>query len=146
MLNEYFSNCYKSIITNRLYHFIITLFEYFLTIIIQIIIFVRQYDSNYEDIVSKVHFHLIMIKIIKITPIYMKLFIIAIIFILIPIYYYIFNKYSLKKHRLLSIIVMNFFEVFIFRFLFIIICHILFSIHNTTAISIFFIISALNAL
>ena len=141
MLNEYFSNCYKNIITNKFYHFIITVLEYLLTIIIQIIIFVRQYDSNYEDNVSKLHFHLIMVKIINITPIYIKIFILAFIFILIPIYYYLFSKYSIKKYKLLSLIVMNIFEIFIFRFLFIIICHILFSIINKVVLFIFFIIS-----
>ena len=42
---------------------------------------------------------------------------------------------------MMSLIVMNIFEIFIFRFLFIIICHILFSIENNTVLLIFFIIS-----
>jgi len=141
MISEYFSNCYKSIITNKFYLFIITLLEYFLTIIIQIIIFIRKYDSTYNDSISKLHFHLFMVKIVNITPTYIKLFILLFIFILIPIYYYIFNKYSLNKHKLLGIIVMNIFEIFIFRFFFIIICHILFSIKNNVILLIIFIIS-----
>ena len=141
MINEYFSNCYKNIITNKFYLFIMTVLEYLLAIIIHIIIFIRQYDSNYGDNFSKLHFHLIIVKIINITPNYIKIFILAFIFILIPIYYYLFSKYSLKKYKLLSLILKNIFEIFIFRFFFIIICHILFSIKNNVILIIFFIIS-----
>ena len=139
--NEYFSNSYKSIISNKFFHLIITMLEYVFTIIVQIIIFIRQFDPNYNDDISNIYFHLIMVKIVNYTHNYIKIIILSLIFISILLYYYIFNKYSLKKYNLLNSIAINIFEIFIFRLLFIIICHYLFSLDNNIISLIFFIIS-----
>ena len=141
--NEYFSNSYKSIISNKFFHLIITMLEYIFTIIVQIIIFFRQFDSNYNDDLSTIYFHLIMINIVNHTHIYIKIILLSLIFISILLYYYIFNTYSLKKYNLLKIISINIYEIFIFRLLFIIICHYLFSLDNNIISLVFFIISIL---
>ena len=141
--SEYFSNSYKSIISNKIIHLIIIFLEYTFTIGVQIIIFVRQFDSKYEDNLDGIHFHLFMIKIVNITSKYIKIVLLSLIFIFILIYYYIFNKYSFKKSNLSNFIAINIFEIFIFRLFFIIICHYLFSLENNIVSLVFLIISIL---
>ena len=141
--NEYFSNSYKSIISNKFFHLIIIFFEYVFTHAVQIVIFIRQFDSDYKDNISNIHFHLFMIKIVNQTHKYIKIILLSLIFIFILIYYYIYNKYSLKKYRLSNFITINIFEIFIFRLFFIIICHYLFSLENNIISLVFVIISIL---
>ena len=47
--NEYYSNTYKSIISNKIFHFIIIFIKYFLTSIIQIFVFIRKINKNEEE-------------------------------------------------------------------------------------------------
>ena len=141
--NEYFSNSYKNIISNKFFHLIIIFIEYVFTITVQIVIFIRQFDSNYKENITNIHFHLIMIKIVNQTNKYIKIILLSLIFIFILIYYYIYNKYSLKKYILSNFIVINIFEIFIFRLFFIIICHYLFSLENNIISLVFVIISFL---
>jgi len=141
--NEYFSNSYKSIISNKFFHLIVILIEYIFTIIVQIVIFIRQFDSTYKDKNTNIDFHLIMIKIVNQTNEYIKIILLLLIFLFILIYYYIYNKYSLKKYNLSNLIAINIFEIFIFRLFFIIICHYLFSLENTIISLVFVIISIL---
>ena len=141
--NEYFSNSYNNIISNKFFHLIIIFLEYIFTLAIQIIIFARQFDSNYKDNFSYTNFHLFMIKIVAQTPEYVKITLLSLIFIFIIIYYYIFNIYSLKKNNLSNFVAINIFEILIFRLLFIYICHFLFSFENNIVSLVFIIISIL---
>ena len=142
--NEYFSNSYKSIISNKFFHLIVILIEYIFTIIVQIVIFIRQFDSTYKDKNTNIDFHLIMIKIVNQTNEYIKIILLSLIFLFILIYYYIYNKYSLKKYNLSNLIAINIFEIFIFRLFFIIIYHYLFSLENTIISLVFVIILFIN--
>jgi len=139
--NEYFSNSYKSIISNKFFHLIIILLEHIFTITVQIVIYVRLFDSNNKDNNSSIHFHLIMITIVNQTTQHIKIIILSVIYILILQYYYIYNTYSLKKYSISNFIAINIFEIFIFRLIFIIICHYLFSLENNIILLVFIIIS-----
>ena len=141
--NEYFLNSYKNIITNKFFHLIIILLEYIFTIIVQIAIFIRQFDSKCKAYISNIYFLLIMAKIVNQMNNYIKIAILLLIFIFIPIYYYIFNRFSLKNYNLLNSLVINIFEIFIFRLFFILICHYLFSLENNIISLVFIIISIL---
>ena len=138
--NEYFSNSYKSIISNKFFHLIIILLEHIFTITVQIVIYVRLFDSNNKDNNSSIHFHLIMITIVNQTTQHIKIIILSVIYILILQYYYIYNTYSLKKYSISNFIAINIFEIFIFRLIFIIICHYLFSLENNIILLVFIII------
>ena len=128
-INEYFSNCYHGVISNKYILSIIIFIEYVLTLSTQIIGFIRQLNDNNEEVISKNNFHLIYIEMINSLKIYVKIIIILIIFILIVIYNYIFSKQLFKRIFICKIII-NIFEIFLFRLFFVIICHILFSINS----------------
>ena len=129
-IDEYFSNTYKVIITNKFIHLIILLLEYILTLGVQIIIYIAQYNSEYKYNFTSLHFHLAIIKIINHIPMIIKLIIIIIIYIFIIIYFLIYNKCLFQHKYLCNTIIINIFEIFIFRLLFIIICHITFSLNG----------------
>ena len=131
--NEYFSNCFISIITNKFFHLIISFIEYYLTIAVQIIIFLRQFQNNNNEKADGIRFHLYIASIIRILPVYIKLIIIITIYILILLYFFIFNKYSFKQKYIWKIII-NIFEIFLFRVFFIIISHLLFSLNGISLI------------
>jgi len=143
--NEYFSNCYKSLISNIFFHLIIILLESFLTIIIQIVIFIKLFGESifFEKNISKVNFLFTIDRIANKIPICVRIVIISIIFALIIVYYYIFSKFSLKKNNIWSLLIINIFEIFIFRLFFLVIYLILFSIENKLILFIFIIISVL---
>ena len=128
--NEYFSNTYKSIISNKFIHLIIILLEYLFTLTVQIIIFITQFNSEYKYNFTSLHFHLIMIKIINSIPLMIKILIIIIIYISIIIYYLIYNRFSFQHKYIINIVIINVFEIFIFRLFFIIICHVVFSLNG----------------
>ena len=130
--NEYYSNTYKSIISNKIFHFIIIFIEYYLTFIIQIFVFTRKINKNEEEQFSLLNYVLIILKGISNIPIILKLIIIILVFILIQLYYFIFNKFSFKNSCLFNKIIINIFEIFIFRLFFILVCHFYFS--NTNVI------------
>ena len=127
--NEYFSNCYNGVISNKYILSILIFIEYILTLSIQIIVFIRQFSDKNEEVISKHNFHLIYIDKIKSLKLYAKIIIILAIFALIVIYNYIFSK-QLFKRILICKIIINIFEIFLYRLFFIIICHILFSING----------------
>ena len=129
--NEYFSNCYKAIITNKIVHIIISLLEFILTLITQSIVFYTKYIPKklaYKKFsFSVIH---IILKLLYTLSESTKLIIIIIIYILTIIYYLLFNKYPLKEKYIYNTIIINIFEVFIFRLFFLIICYIALSIDN----------------
>ena len=47
--DEYFSNSYRALITNKLFHFVFTLLEYYLTIIAQIDLFHTNFNFNIKQ-------------------------------------------------------------------------------------------------
>ena len=132
--HEYFSNCYKVILTNKYFHFSISFIEYLLTLMVQSIIFYRKtnYQENFK--ISLKQFHLLLKKGIDMFPLSIKLIFIIMIYALIIIYFLIYNQYSFKQKYILNSIIINAFEIFIFRLLFIIICYIAFSVHNFIAL------------
>ena len=142
--NEYFSICYKSLYTNNFFHLILIFLENILTILSQIIIFIRLFGESVflKENLSKVNFQFIMVRIVNLIPMNIRIIIISIIFALIVVYYYIFSKYSLKNN-IWRLIIINIFELFIFRLLFLIIYRILFSIENKLILFILIIISIL---
>ena len=115
-INEYFSNCYHGVISNKYILSIIIFIEYVLTLSIQIIGFIRQLNDNNGEVISKNNFHLFYIEMINSLKIYVKIII-------------IFSKQLFKRIFICKIII-NIFEIFLFRLFFVIICHILFSIND----------------
>ena len=128
--NEYFSNSYKAIITNKFFHLIIILIEYFLTLSFQIIIFIRKFNINSEETLSILRYQIIIIEGINKIRDIIKIVIILFFCIIIHIYYFIFNKFLFKKNNIFSRIIINTFEIFLLRLFFILICHIIFSSTN----------------
>ena len=92
--NEYFSNCYKVILTNKSFHFTISFLEYILTLMVQSIIFYRKtnYQNNNEAYLK--YFHVLIKKLIDLAPLSIKIIFIIMIYALIVIYYLIYNQYS----------------------------------------------------
>jgi hypothetical protein len=127
--NEYFSNCYHGVISNKYILSIIFFIEYVLTLSIQIIGFIRLLTDNIGEVITKNNFLLIYIEKINSLKIYVKIIIILIIFILIVIYNYIFSKHLFERIFIYKLII-NIFEIFLFRLFFVIICHVLFSING----------------
>ena len=132
--NEYFLNFYNSIIKNKILHLISTLLEYVFTLLYQIIIFKREFNSNLAINYSSKYFYLIIEKVLTYLTNLTKFIIILIFYVFIVIYYFIFSKFSFKRNNIINKICINIFEIFIFRFFFIFISHILFSINNNISI------------
>ena len=132
--NEYFSNCYKNIISNKIFHLTMSFLEFMLTLIINSNIFETKYNPKiikvYKNKISFENFQMCFKILIDITPLSFKLLIIVIIFILIAIFCLIYNKYSFKQKYIYGCIIINLFEVFFFRCLFIIIVLFAFTIDN----------------
>ena len=129
MLNsEYFSNCYQHIITNKFFHFLILLLEYFITFLSQITLYTLKFRINFDEDIPNGFFYAIFIQKINKLQEYIKLLIIIIVFVLTFIYLIIYTKFSFKRKHLFNIIVINIFEIFIFRFLLMLILHILLAI------------------
>ena len=139
--NEYFSNCYKVIITNKSFHFTISFLEHILTLMVQSIIFYRKTNYQNNNKASLKYFHVLLKQLIDIVPLSIKIIFIIMIYSLIVIYYLIYNQYSFKQKCIFHSIIINAFEIFIFRLLFIIICYIVFSVHNPFALMICIVIS-----
>ena len=123
--NEYFSNSYRAIISNKFLHLILSLIEYVLTLTVQIIIFITKFDSEDKYNYISIYFHLIIKNNI---PMIIKLIIIILIYIIIMIYFFIYDKYHFQYKNIVNTIIINIFEILFFRILFIFICHIAFSI------------------
>ena len=122
--NEYFSNCYKNLISNKIFHLIISFLEFILTLTIQTIIFYSKYNPKKPAYNNKIYFknlHIIFQIFLNSSPISIKLLIIIILYIFISIYFLIYSKYPLKQKCIHSSIIINLFEVFVFRLLFIVI-------------------------
>ena len=126
--NEYYSNSYRVIITNKLFHFIVSLIEYMITITIQITLLTIKFDFGLNETLPSNFFYVIFIQYINKLPEYSKYLIIIIIFILIYIYFFVYNKFAFKNITIINIITINFMEIILFRLFFIIILHILLSI------------------
>ena len=127
MNSEYLSNCYRVIITNKFFHFIILLLEYFITFLSQITIYTLKFEFKFDEDISNSFFYAVFIQKINNLREYIKLLIIIILFAFTFIYLIVYTKFSFKRN-LFNIIIMNIFEIFIFRFFLIIILHILLSI------------------
>ena len=124
--NEYFSNCYKGIISNKIFLLIVFFIEYLLTLLFQLINYLRQFSNENEEAIISRKYNIFYNRIINSLHNSIKLIIVIIIFALIIIYYIVFSKYSFKEKHILKIII-NIFEIFIFRVFFIFICHLIFS-------------------
>ena len=132
--SQYFSNSYKGMITNKVFHFIIILLENFITLIIQITLYIMKFTHISEEKIPTVYFYSIFIQQINKLPEYTKLILIIIIFVLIIIYFFVYSKFSFENKYLINIIVINIFEIFIFRLIVILIFHILLSIEGIVGI------------
>ena len=97
---EYFSNCYRALITNKIIHLFLLFIEYLFTLIVQFIVFNRQFASQPIDIIIKNNFFLSFEKLVDIMPLYLKISIILILLLLVPIYYIVFNKILFGKKNL----------------------------------------------
>ena len=124
--NEYFSNSYRTIISNKYLHLILILLENFLTLTAQTILYNTNYNFQNNSDSSNLNFHCLILNLLNSIPLFLSLIIIILFFLIIPIYYFIYNKYLFKQKCLLNIIIINIFELLIFRLLFIILCHIIF--------------------
>ena len=131
--NEYFSNCYNIVTLNKIFHLFCLFLEYIFTLDIQIAIFMNKYNNDYKNKDKYVSYNIyfFLINIINSTPNYIKITIILAIFISIIIYYVFFNIYLIKKKLKIKEIIINIFEILIFRTFFIMISQTLFSMKNT---------------
>ena len=126
--NEYFSNCYRSLITNKAFHLFSLFIEYLLTLVVQFVVFKRGFISLPIEKITINNFFLSFEKLVDIMSLSSKIIIMLIILISGPIYYIVFNKFLFKKKSLKSIILINIYEIFFFRLVFILLCHISFSV------------------
>ena len=126
--NEYFSNSYRVIIAKKRFHFIFLLLEYLITYISQITLYTIKFKFNLTEDLSSSYFYAIFIQQINKLSEYIKLLIIIIIFVSIFFYFFIYNKFSFENENIFSTIIINIFEIAIFRLILIIIFHILFAI------------------
>jgi hypothetical protein len=90
--SQYFPNIYRKLIINKAFHLIIMIIEYSLTILIELIIFFSGFSSEYSKTIKAQNFILIVIKGIDGLSITIRLIILIILFIIIPIYYIVYNK------------------------------------------------------
>ena len=134
MKNEYFSNSHRLILKNKAFHFLLALLEYFITFIAQITIYNIKFNINFDEKLAPKFFYAVFIQKINKLPDYAKLVIILLVFALILIYFFSYNKFSFEKKSIFNTIAMNIFEIFIFRFLFLIILNILLAIKDIAGI------------
>ena len=113
--NEYILNCYNGVISNKYILSILIFIEYILTLSIQIIVYIRQFNDKNEEVISKNNFHLLYIEKIDSLKIYLKIIIILIISLLVIIYNYVFSK-QLFKRILICKIIINIFISAIFYY------------------------------
>ena len=125
--NEYFSNSYKVLISNSLFHFIFIFIEYLLILISQVTLFTLKFNFITNEKLDSKYFYALFIQYINKLPEFSKLLIIIILFIAIILYFLIYNKYHFEHKYIFNKIVINIFEIFIFRALIQIIFHILLS-------------------
>ena len=132
--NEYFSNSYRSLIIYKPFHFLVILLEYFLTFLSQITLYTIKFNVSLGEKISSVYFYAIFIQQINKLPEYSKLIIILIMFVLIFLYFFVYTKFAFENKHLFNLVVINIFEIFIFRFILIIIFHILLAIQDIPGI------------
>ena len=132
--NEYFSNSYRVLIVYKPFHFLFILLEYFMTFITQITLYTIKFKINLEQKISSVYFYAIFIQQTNKLPEYSKLTIVILIFVLIFVYFSIYTKFAFENKHLFNSIIINIFEIFIFRFILIIIFHILLAIQGIAGI------------
>ena len=131
---EYFSNCYQSMITNKFLLFIILIIEYFITFLSQITLFTLKFNFEFDEEIPNGFFYAIFIQKINKLQEFIKLLIIIIVFVFTFIYIIVYSKHYFKRKYITNIIIMNFFEIFIFRLFLIIILHILLAIKGIIGI------------
>ena len=128
--SEYFSNSYRVMITNKLFHFIILLLEYLITFSVQVTLYTINFKINFEDDMTIQYFYATFIQRIYNLPEYIKILITCIILILFYAYFIIYNRFAFENKNVFNIIIINLFENFFFRLFFIIILNILLSIKH----------------
>ena len=132
--SEYFSNSYKSLITNKPFHFLVLLLEYILTLISQVTLFVIKFNFKMDEDIPSGFFYAIFIQKLNKLPEYVKLLIVIIAFISIFVYFFIYNKYFFEYKCIFNIIAINIFEIIIFRLAFLILLHIVLAIEGIPGI------------
>ena len=132
--SEYFSNSYKSLITNKPFHFLVLLLEYILTLISQVTLFVIKFNFKMDEDIPSGFFYAIFIQKLNKLPEYVKLLIVIIAFISIFAYFFIYNKYFFEYKCIFNIIAINIFEIIIFRLAFLILLHIVLAIEGIPGI------------
>ena len=128
--NEYYYNCYNLLIKKKPIHFIIIFFDYLITLIAQITLYTIQFSYKLDEELPSKFFYAILIQQINKSPEYFKLLIIIILFILIFVYFFIYTKFTFGNKYIFSVIVINIFEIIIFRILFIFVLHLLLAING----------------
>ena len=123
--NEYFSNCYKEIISNKFFHFVVLFLEYIFTLTMQIGIFINEFNFSEKENKSK---RFSFLNAFNYIPIYVRLIIILVSLISIIIYYFIFKIFLFKRKYIWKSIIINIYEIFVFRCFFIVLCNLIFSI------------------
>ena len=132
--SEYFSNSYKSLITNKPFHFLVLLLEYILTLTSQVTLFVIKFNFKMDEDIPSGFFYAIFIQKLNKLPEYVKLLIVIIAFISIFAYFFIYNKYFFEYKCIFNIIAINIFEIIIFRLAFLILLHIVLAIEGIPGI------------
>ena len=122
---EYFSNCHKEILSNKFFHLVVLFLEYIFTLTLQIGIFFNEFNFSENENKSK---GFSFLNAFSYIPIYVKLLIIIVCLISIIIYYFIFKIFLFKRKYLWKSIIINVYEIFVFRLFFILLCHLIFSI------------------
>ena len=128
--SEYFSNSYRVMIKNKSFHFIILLLEYLITFSAQITLYTIKFKINSQEVIQNKYFYAILIQRINNLSEYIKSLITSITLVLIFAYFIIYNRFAFERKHIFNFIVINLFEIFIFRLFFIIILNILLSIKH----------------
>ena len=126
--SEYFSNTYRVILTKKRFHFIFILLEYLITFVSQKTIYTLKFKYDLNEDISLHLFYAIFIQQINKLSEFIKLLIIIIIFTSIFFYYFIYNKFAFENKNIFNTIIINIYEIAIFRLILIIVFHILFAI------------------
>ena len=124
--NEYFSNIYRKLLTNKYLHIIITILDYFIILIVQLDLVSSKFIKVSYNPNKILNISSTITNIFALIATSAKIVILIIICILIISYYLVLTNKKLKENVIFYILI-NFFEIFIFRLLIIFYFSIIFS-------------------
>ena len=129
MKNEYFSNIYNKLLTNQYFHIIITILDYIIILIVQLDIVSSKFIKTPDNPIIILNISSKLTNIFTLISSAFKGCFLAFISIIIITYYLVLTNKKFKGNTVLFIII-NIFEIFIFRLLIIFYFSIIFSFNE----------------